>query len=203
MLRWIGRFFIYVCAFIASWIIANYLVHSLFNLGIRGGMQISPSLPQEHFLCFALLAGLLAGVFPFDLVRYFFFFTRRNKIAMLQNPVLKHPQDWVCALFFVWLLCGMLAWLMRHHPHSVLAMSSSFSFSSLFDSFWGSGCPSIDPTRFSSLTYESCLDQMKYSAVWCGSIGYSAGGLISRSISAKIRDDNKVSFNAESDVNSE
>jgi hypothetical protein len=188
MWRWIGKLLIFAIAFLVAWAIVERVMNALFNLGIRGGMQVSPNLPQTHFLYFSFLAGLIAGLFPFALIRHFLLFMKQGATEDAESA-LNNPQSWVWILFSGWLLYGLLGWILKMQPHSVLANSGGVSFASVFNSFWGVDCQSFTPKIRSIAAIKNCFNQVIYTLPWAGSLGYSVAVLVPRNIFAKMKRD--------------
>jgi|HubBroStandDraft_5_1064220.scaffolds.fasta_scaffold466691_1 hypothetical protein len=172
--KWTGKLLLQVPIYLVTSYLVRQLLGGCYGLLIKAGSVLPPNLLFQHFLIVSLLDGFLAGLLGLLVLRATFLLPFRMQGG--NESALKKPQAWTWILFTGWLMLGILKWIAKNTHQSVLAASSGVTFSGVIQAFFGSGCQLLG-TDIHQMIFSDCMNQLNFTHLWLGTIGYSAAAL--------------------------
>jgi hypothetical protein len=177
-LQWAVRYSLHIAyMFLARVFIAFPLLTSMYRLLIRAGAQLPKNGPFEHFLWTSLIAGILLGSLPLDLIASIFgaFRTQIKRSSLVVSW--SNPQRWVWLPFLLLLLLRMATWLAGQEHQSILANAQTSVWTPMIHHFW---FPDSKGDTFDVYSLINCGDSLLFTAPFVSALGYSLAAFFLR-----------------------
>ena len=172
-LRWAALLALHMIIFVIGYQIAIRVLWGVAVILTRSGAQIDlAAILNDHGLWTASVAGFVVGLIGLTGIRAAFGSVRAGRSFVGQ------PSLFVCVVFAAWFVVGVLRWTMTtmSQQFSVLAENSTRWFAGFIHTFFLADCQ--PGWLISQRNFDSCSNQLAYTTLFVGSLGYAAARLI-------------------------
>jgi hypothetical protein len=173
--KWVGILALHIPLYLVTSYVMRSLLGGSYGLLVKAGATLPPNLLLQHFLVVGILDGFLAGLIGLLAVRAMMLLPIRLHEA--RGPAWKRPQAWTWTIATCWFAFGIFVWVAANAHPSVLATSSGLRFSDFIAVFFGRGCD-LSAQKIDLSVVQTCMNQLSYTHLWLGTIGYSAAAFI-------------------------
>jgi hypothetical protein len=182
--KWIGMLLLQIPVYLVTSYVMRSLAGGSYNLLIKAGANLPPNLLLQHFLFVAIADGLLAGLLGVLTIRAMLLLP--NRIRAVEGPAWKRPQVWTWTISTCWFAFGIFVWIAANAHPSVLVTSSGLRLSDFIAAFFGRGCDLSAP-KIDLSVVQTCMNQISYTHLWLGTIGYSAAAFVPAGWSNRLK----------------
>jgi hypothetical protein len=172
-LRWAALLALHTITFVIGYQIAVRTLWGVAAILTRSGAQIDlAAILNNHGLWTASSAGFVVGLIGVTGIEVVF-----GRVGT-QRALIDQPSLLVCLVFAVWFVVGVLRWTMTtmSQQYSVLAENSTRWFAGFIDTFFLADCQ--PDWLISQRNFDSCTNQLAYTTLFVGSLGYAASRLV-------------------------
>lgn len=176
-LRWAGQLALHTITFVIGYQIAVRVLWGIAVILTRSGAQIDlAGNLNNHGLWTASLAGFVVGLIGVTGIEVAF-----GRVGA-RRSLIKQPSLFVCVVFAAWFVVGVLRWTMTtmSQQYSVLAENSTRWFAGFIDTFFRADCQ--PGWLISQRNFDSCSNQLAYTTLFVGSVGYAASRLVTAAL---------------------
>jgi hypothetical protein len=182
--KWVGIFLLHIPLYLVTSYVMRSLLGGGYRMLLKAGANLPPNLLLQHFLFVAIVDGFLAGLL--GLLTIGVMLLLPNRIRAVEGPALKRPQAWTSTLGTCWFAFGIFVWIATNAHPSVLATSSGLRLSDFVAVFFGRGCDLSAP-KIDLSVVQTCMNQISYTHLWLGAIGYSAATFIPAGWASRLK----------------
>jgi hypothetical protein len=172
-LRWAALLALHMIIFVIGYMIAIRVLWGVATILTRSGAQIDlAAILNDHGLWAASAAGFVVGLIGVTGIEAAFGSIRAGRSFVEQ------PSLFVGIIFAAWFVVGVVRWTMTmmSQQYSVLAENSTRWFAGFVDTFFLADCQ--PGWLISQRNFDSCSNQLAYTTLFVGSLGYAASRLV-------------------------
>ena len=172
-LKWVALLALHMIVFVIGYGVAIRVIRGVAAILTRSGAQISlETILNTHWLWTAFVAGFLVGLIGVTGIEVAF-----GRVGA-RRSLIEQPSLFVCLVFAAWFAFGVVRWTTTtmSQQQSVLAQNSTRWLAGFVDTFFLADCAS--GWWIGQINFDSCSNQLAYTTLFVGSLGYAASRLI-------------------------